>query len=82
MNEYKRCKICNQNKLKLLLLLLQSYKIKLHKEHTLLNLIPIMGKICSRCKFDQAKDSFHNDKYKKNKKTTICKDCRKVSNHS
>jgi hypothetical protein len=42
-------------------------------------LIPIIGKICSKCNVDKTKDSFHNDKYKKDGKMTICKECRKVS---
>jgi hypothetical protein len=43
-------------------------------------LIPIIGKICSKCNIDKPKDSFHNDKNKKDGKKTICKECVKVSN--
>lgn len=31
-------------------------------------LIPIIGKICSKCNIDKPKDSFRNDKYKKDGK--------------
>ena len=34
-------------------------------------LISINGKICSKCNIDKPKDSFHNDKYKKDGKKTI-----------
>jgi hypothetical protein len=47
------------------------------KKHPVL--IPIIGKICSKCNIDKPKDSFHNDKYEDGKKT-ICKECVKVSN--
>ena len=48
------------------------------KKHPVL--IPIIGKICSKCNIDKPKDSFHNDKYQEDSKKTICKECRKVSN--
>ena len=41
-------------------------------------LTPIVGKICSKCNIDKPKESFYNDKYKKDGKKTICKKCRKV----
>jgi hypothetical protein len=76
LNEYKRerieCKICN-------IITTRNYyynHIKIHKELPL----PIIGKICTKCKIDKPKDSFHNDKNKKDGKKTICKECVKVSN--
>ncbi len=55
----------------------RNYYYKHMKMHPIL--IPIIGKICSKCNVDKTKDSFHNDKYKKDGKMTICKECRKVS---
>ena len=58
--------------------------MKKHSDKVLMNvmnpvLIPIVGKICSKCNIDKPKDSFHNNKYKEDGKKTICKECVKVS---
>ena len=34
-------------------------------------LTPTIGKVCTKCKTDKPKDSFHNDKYKKDGKMTL-----------
>ncbi len=33
-------------------------------------------KICNRCKIEKSLDSFHNDKTKKDGKSTLCKSCK------
>jgi hypothetical protein len=75
LNEYKRerieCKICNT-------ITTRNYYYKHMQKHPIL--IPIIGKICSKCNIDKPKDSFHNDKNKKDAKKTICKECIKISN--
>ncbi len=48
--------------------------MKKHPELTSIN-----GKICSKCNIDKPKNSFHNDKYKKDCKNSIFKECVKVS---
>ncbi len=41
----------------------------------------LIGKICSKCKIDKPKDSFHNDKYEEGGKKSICKECKKSINN-
>ena len=74
LNEYKRdkikCKIFN-------IITTRNYYYKHMQKHPILT--PIIGKICTKCNIDKPKDSFHNDKYKKDGKMTIYIECRKVS---
>jgi hypothetical protein len=59
LKEYRKgnveCQICNT-------ITTRNYYHKHLKKHPVL--IPIIGKICSKCNIDKPKDSFHNDKYK------------------
>jgi len=56
------CQICNT-------ITTSNYYHKHMKKHPVL--IPIIGKICSKCNIDKPKDSFHNDKYKEGGKKTL-----------
>jgi hypothetical protein len=74
LKEYRKgnvkCQICNT-------ITTRNYYHNHMKKHPVL--IPIIGKICSKCNIDKPKDSFHNDIYKEDGKKTICKECVKVS---
>jgi hypothetical protein len=76
LNVYKKekieCKVCNT-------ITSRNYYYEHMKKHP--KVIPIIGKICSKCKIDKTLDSFHNDKSKKDGKGSNCKDCRKTKSN-